>query len=83
MDQRADPNKQYETRRDLIARTRQNRGGLQGGGGSQELGGNAENPGRNQGELRSWEEAGNPGRNRERQAGEWFNINSHVRFLDR
>ena len=28
--------------------------------------GNAENPGGNQGELRSWEEAGNPGRNREK-----------------
>ena len=32
-----------------------------------DVGGNAENPGRNQGELRSWEEAGNPGRNKEKQ----------------
>ena len=32
-----------------------------------DVGGNAENPGRNQGELRSWEEAGNPGRNREKK----------------
>ena len=36
---------------------------------------NAENPGRNQGELRSWEKAGNRRRNRERQAGERLNKN--------
>ena len=56
--------------RRLETGTRLNRGDLWRGGGVSGAGRNAENPGRNQGELRSWEEAGNPGRNRERQAGE-------------